>query len=207
MPAIRVGRNDLNKECLLLHDIKKCYMPISKAANSSIKQACLRNNISNEFVTKDVLARDYPDYQKITVVRNPFDRLVSVFHFFTQRQPQYFDSMVESIKLSDFESFIRAIHDEPDEIANCHYRSQFNLLSHDGEFLPDVVVKLEEIEQVKNYLPVKDLKVYDRTTSKHEHYSTYYTPKLVRLVDNRFKKDLEFFKYAYVSEQEDRKDY
>ena len=77
------------------------------------------------------------DCTKVTVVRNPFERLVSVFEYFTQKK--HYDLRID---LSSFNVFLQAVYDMPDEISNCHYRSQVNLLSQDNIFLPDVVIDL-----------------------------------------------------------------
>lgn len=199
MPAIRVGVNDINKECIVLHREQKIFLPVSKVANTSIKQALIhgRDKTDFSFVTKDIVLREYRNLEKVAVVRNPFERLVSCYSYFEQKRPDYFRSRVQSIKYSDFPGFIEAIYNEPDEIANCHYRSQYNLLSQDGVFLPDIVIGYERIELVKDYLPIQKLHTYDRTTSRHGAYQEYYDDRLIRMVNERFHKDLTFFGYEY----------
>lgn len=193
MPAIRTGLNDIDKHSIVLHESKKVFMPIGKCAGTSI-----RNSLTDpyEFKTKDEVWRDFRDYEKIAVVRNPFDRLVSVYSFFTQKDSWgsfYFTDKVEDILFNSFHEFIGEVYQRPDDISNCHYRSQYSLLTCYGDFMPDTVIKYEEIEKITTVLPISDLKWLHK--SNRGEYKHYYTPKLAKMVGERFKKDLEAFGY------------
>ena len=187
--AIKTESNDINKRCSLMKEYKTIFMSIPKAASASIKDSL---TCGYELVTKDEILRKYMAYKKVTVVRNPFERLVSVFNYFTKKT--HYDLKID---LSSFSAFIQAVYDMPDEISNCHYRSQVNLLSQDNIFLPDVVIDFSEIEKVKEYLPIDELSHNNHTRAEHGPCQDYYTPELIDLVNKRYTADLRQFNYGF----------
>lgn len=190
MPTVKLTEGtEVYKKCVLLKQENSIYMPIGKVASASIKNSL---TVGYTVVTKDEIIRNYMGFTKIAVTRNPFDRMVSIFCYFDKKRGYDLN-----IDLSSFENFVKAVYDMPDEVSNLHYRSQINLLSQDGIFLPDVVIDYNDIEMIKRYLPIEKLIWDERTKSDRGNYQDYYTPKLIDLVSRRFAADLRKFHYAY----------
>lgn len=192
MKVVRTEANELYKKPISIPSHKVIFMPIAKSASMSIKTPLLR--MEHEYLTKDMFYA-YKDYTKVTVVRNTYERLVDCYKFFTQTVPK--SKYTLNLEFNTFEEFIIAVSNTPDDISNSHFRSQYNTLSHDGEFLPDVVINIDDIFDVLNYLPITDLKVYDNTFTDAGDYREYYTDVLLTLVNIRFKKDIEFFNFKF----------
>lgn len=185
---------EINNKWLVTHSHKKIFAPISKNANTSVKNSILQSCQKNEFVPKDDVIRRHGNYPIVTVVRNPFDRLVSCFEFFNKVQPQYNRSF-EFPTISSFPEFLKEVGETPDEVSNKHFRSQFNLLSQDGFFLPDICIDFNNLEEIKEYFPIRQLET--KKVSGRRGYEGYYTDELIGIVEKRFWKDLEFFNYQF----------
>lgn len=192
MNAVHTLENDINKKCLLLEN-RRIFMPIGKSGSTSVKRSLVREGIHFKLITKDEILRYYMDFVKVTVVRNPYERLVSAYSYFTQKRGKE----VLNINFTDFPSFVEAVYNEPDEISNCHFRSQVNLLSQDNIFLPDIVIDLSQIEEIKKYLPIENLEHNPKTKSSHKDYRDYYTYDLIQMVEERYYADLTEFGYGF----------
>lgn len=191
--TVKTFSNELYKKSIAIHSKKVLYMPIAKSASMAIKSELVKKE--HEYLSKDQIASDYMDYDKITVVRNVYERLVDCFLFFTETVPKSKHTL--GIEFSTFEDFIKTVADTPDDGSNCHFRSQFNTLSHDGVFLPNTVLDIKHIHDVVNFLPINSVKVYEGTYTDTTDYRTLYNDRLVELVNKRFQKDIEFFGFKF----------
>lgn len=195
MPSVRTsGVAEINNQWLVVHDNERVFAPVSKNANTSIKQAIQSATEKKDFVPKDDIIRKYGNYEVVAVVRNPFDRLVSCFTFFQKVQPHY-NRQYEFPTIDSFEEFVKAVHDWPDETSNKHFRSQFNLLSQDGYFLPDSLIDFRDVERIREFFPIKGLE--NKKKQDRLHYSSFYTPVTRKLVEERFRVDLDYFNYRF----------
>ena len=193
MPSLASdGAIELNNQCIAIPERVAIFMPVSKNGNTSIKRAILGKYKTARFIYKDEAV--YSGFLKYAVVRNPFDRLVSCYEYFKQHNDGYFNKW-SSIDYTDFEDFIRKVCKEPDEISNKHFRSQFNLLSQDGLFIPNIVIRYENFEDIKKYLDLPNLPVVHKI--QRNAYQQYYSPDMVSAVERRFRKDLDFFNYSF----------
>lgn len=194
MPAVKSEKPvEINNLWLILYNSQKVFAPISKNANSSIKTALMQGQEKTAFTAKDFIP---PGYEVVAISRNPFDRLVSCWHWFHDQQP-WVVNWYEFPRIETFEKFIDDVADLPDELANKHFRSQYNLLSHDGEFLPSAVLKYENLGDLPNFLPIQGMKRHKK--SKRKPYTSYYSDRMIKRVEKRFEKDLDFFEYSFRS--------
>lgn len=187
--AVHTLENDINKKCILFSN-NIIFMPIGKAGSLSVRTSC---GEGLTYITKDDIIEKYMSHKKVAIVRNPFDRLVSAYSYFS-RFKKYKHLGFE---FDTFESFVKAVANMPDEISNCHYRSQVNLLSQDNNFLPDVVIDLKRIDDLTKYLPIGKIQHVDQTRTEHKPYQEYYTPELKNLTKKRYTADLNQFNYRF----------
>ncbi len=140
---------------------------------------------------KDILPRDvFEQYFKFTFVRNPWDRVVSLF-FFTRRLP-----LSETCSL-DFETWVKYYCQRE------NVYSQSDLITDGaGNFLVEFIGRYENLNHdwmrvsQRLSLPSKRLPHYNQT--KRMHYSNYYDEHTKQLVGERFQEDIDRFGYSFA---------
>ena len=129
-----------------------------------------------------------------TFVRNPWDRLVSAWKHFHPDWP--FEQYVKHIATVLFDRDSKFWTDV------WHTLPQYGHLHDDrGQLVVDLVGRFENLERDFNLILTKigapkiELPMLNRT--KHSHYSEYYTPSLVDIVEDLYQKDIEAFGYSF----------
>jgi hypothetical protein len=158
-------------------------------------------------ISKGVFTREwYDSCFKFAFVRNPWDRLVSLFEYLQYRLNQ--KRLRESNQyLSSFDTFVRKLT-EP----GCTYIhpigklptddwSQANPQSRWIEQGVDFVGRYEGLETDWKYIcdkigiPYHKLPVYGKSSKRLSHYKDYYTPELWRAVREFYIEDVQNFGY------------
>jgi hypothetical protein len=103
-----------------------------------------------------------------------------------------------------FEEFVREVSKIPDSKADMHFKSQSGILCDKYDnLIPNYVGRLENLaedfEHVSNELGLEGVSLphLHKMKSKNKNYRSYYTEETRRLVEKRYKKDLELFKYSF----------
>lgn len=130
-----------------------------------------------------------PNLPVVCFVRNPFDRLVSAYHFVKQvnyaQLPPSFPEFVNNI------NFWMQSHVE-------HFSPQWKFVSRGKKMIADYVFRFENLiadfEQMKILFDIKG-ELPHVQTSDHRDYKEYYTPKLAEKVRNAYHKDFTWFNY------------
>lgn len=124
-------------------------------------------------------------------VRNPFDRLVSLYHYHQQRRADR-HPLASALP---FEEWLAAGG------SGSAARSQVAFVTDDaGRQVVDYVGRFEHLEA--DFATVCDrigiAARLDRVNSSaHRHWSTYYTPRARAIVEERFAEDLRHFGYGF----------
>ena len=173
-PLLQRGLQHVMHQNIVLDKYKAIYIPIPKAACSTLKSICAdllgmetpTNDVAEEIHLMDFPAakkykihKKYVDYFKFAIVRNPWSRLVSCFndkinyergHVYERYENTFIEYLKKMKAFSEdmtFERFVEVICDIPDEYAEAHFRSQYLFLTDErGNFLPDFVGKFEELD-------------------------------------------------------------
>lgn len=142
-------------------------------------------NISDYINTLDLPATEY---FKFGCIRNPWDRMVSLYYHAVKH---------DNYKL-DFDSFIYMIKYEVKKL------SGFYKFCHNGKFIMDHVAKLETFELDVQSL-MKKMGITKYVLSKYDHstnrprkpYREYYNKKSRSFIEEKFKWDIEYFDYEF----------
>ena len=151
----------------------------------------------------------------LTSVRNPYERMVSMYFFYHKNHfnsPEFFSG--ESKIDDDFNSWIKYIYSEKFDRNRMHggvnifkycFCNQLNWLKDDNEDLikVDKILRHEKNEYDELFGNIMKLSKYDSTqmihATKHTHYSDYYNDLSVKLVTEHYKEDIEYFNYKYIN--------
>ena len=152
------------------------YIPISKAANSAIKNTVLAKNGGSEYtglsvhgIAVETISSDLAQYQTrrlrkvkvklesykgFTAVRNPYDRLLSCYTDHIKKKNVMFVRSpvlrrwygLDNTDLS-FKQFVEIICKIPDSLADRHFRSQYASIYLNGDCLVDYILKVETLNE------------------------------------------------------------
>jgi len=141
-----------------------------------------------------VPAAVYEAYFKFSVVRNPFDRLVS----------EYWWQKKEGMKLFFKEFLLKEVLPKKEE--QKHYMDQYKFITDEnGNVIVDFVARFETLSDDIKYIfhrvgINKRLKYVHRVKSLNwGRYSDYYDKETLDLVAKLYSKDIEFFSYKAES--------
>lgn len=142
------------------------------------------------------------DYKySFAVTRNPYDRVVSAFHYLKNGgEPNNGYDLGMQKKLSkykDFKDFVKDLHLFVNEV---HFKPQYTFVCDKNDrLLIDYTFKSEKLDTEirrlfeKERIPVENIPKVN--TSKHDDYSKYYDVNTKKTVYQIYKKDFELFKY------------
>jgi hypothetical protein len=121
-------------------------------------------------------------YFKFMFCRNPWDRLVSIYHGRKQ---------ILNIEMPSFEEFVLNA-----DSSKSPYQSQVTWIKTDIGMQIDFIGRFERYEEdwarLNFGVPLPHL-----NRSRHKHYSELYTPELVEIVSEKYSEDIEFFGYEF----------
>lgn len=141
---------------------------------------------------KSIVGDKYDIYTKFSIVRNPYDRIVSEYHYIKNLPNRKF----EPFKNLSFLQFVRSVFDLPHMLQKSIFD---NHLTPQNEFLTcfdsnDKIFKFEDISQVFDWL---NCKYEHKKKSQRKHYTEYYCDSSYEIVSNIYKEDLSIFNYSF----------
>ncbi len=148
---------------------------------------------------KQRMGEQWDNYFKFAFVRNPWDRMVSLYHYFLQDPEKQASDIGKRIAACDsFTDFCAKL----DELElDAHFDEQISyLIDFQGNMLVDYVGRYETLAQdykgicSKLALPVMSLPHYRQ--SSHHHYLQYYDDQAKNAVARRYRNDIAIFKYS-----------
>jgi len=174
--------------CFPSKKYKMIWVAIPKNASKSIVCELKRNDffIASDCIDAIAINVYYPSYYKFTVIRNPYDRLVSAYTHCIVEENIYIPPNLEHV--TSFESLVETLYKIPDYDLDMHFISQVTFiwnLNIDKVYNFDNLNELSELPCI-NTLP-------HINSSDRKPYKEYYTKKLTKLVNKRYKKDLELY--------------
>lgn len=165
------------------------------ASLSGFAQSHLPAVVLRELVGVDV----WDEYFTFAFVRNPWDRMVSTYHYLKtlmskpwakERHPDNY-AMIE--RSPDFASFLRWSRLTENDMTSL-------LVDNNGVQLVDVVGRFErlaeDVARISERIGIP-LELPHLNTSEHNDYRGYYTPATQAIVARNFARDIERFEYVF----------
>jgi len=191
---------------IFIPELQCFYVAISKNCSTSMEQLLMNAYGEPTFDAEDeprealiefmaprrctreaILESAFPSF---TIVRNPYDRLVSAWSHLTRTGRR--------TKVYDFPSCVRCLHKKPFAADN-HYRPQMTRLTCGGKPIVDHIVRYERLEE--DWAKLQDLigigPLPKLRVGQHEHYSEYYTPELRYIAQGFYWQDLQLLGYNF----------
>lgn len=144
--------------------------------------------------------RQFQQYYKFAFVRNPWDWLVSYYHF-VMGQPNH--RRYRQLKsLGSFEHFVEY------ECSQKKFMQKNFVTDHQGNLIVDFVGRFENLMEdfalVCHKLNITG-SLGQRNRSQHRDYRSYYSDRAIELVAQGYAEDIQLFGYTYDGVQCNRK--
>ncbi len=148
----------------------------------------------------------YKDFLKIMVVRNPWSRMVAIYIDKTQRTFYQGFRDLSMYKRMPFMAFVRVVAETEDAKVDAHLWAQTIFALNDrGRLIPDILIRLEKIHVgwpalQRQVLSITGARLPDlghHNKSKHGPYQQYYDEESARLVEKRYRQDIETLNYHF----------
>jgi hypothetical protein len=192
-------------------DTRSLFVHIPKCAGVSVCRA-LYGNLAGGHTTFDRYLRVFEPgamlrYFKFTIVRNPWDRLVSSYHFlriggFNDQDQRWFDE--ELGRYRDFDDFVKSWLSEENSWKWPHFRPQYSYILEKHEKLDlDFIGLMENIEDDFSFIAERigsGCSLAKLNQSEHEDYASYYSDETRDIVARVYRQDIDLLGYDFRNE-------
>ena len=176
---------------MIIDEHKAIFIHIPKNAGSSIETLFANNSFriqpskhADIYEIKRKFKNSYNSYKKFTIIRNPYDKMVS-WYFYLKR------NLGERYEVLEFNEWIK----DPSKF--CHIDDPISYLKPQHEWIDDTVVliKYENLDKELNQFFNKKIELPIINKSKHNHYLEYYNKESLTIIYDRYKEDFEKYNY------------
>jgi hypothetical protein len=202
------------------HKNKYIFVHVPKTAGVSILSSVnegggMWDNVMGHTPISEIRKRhrkEYDEYFKFAFVRNPWDRIVSAFHFLTnggrgneedQKRQKY---LIKNYN-GDFKKFIKSLPLKKylvklNTFYSLHFLEQtYWLCDERGNIDVDFVGKFENLKddfkRVCKCGGIKSAELSRHNKSTHNHYTKYYDEEMINIISELYEKDISLFGYTY----------
>jgi hypothetical protein len=205
-----------NKNFFFVDALQLGYLRIFKSASTSILRTLIPlidPNVQDQTLTDkqvDLLASHYSSieisskekrYHLFTIVRNPFQRLVSAYlDLLDPENPQFgYKTYLFGIlkRGMSFPEFVKAVSIIPDNLKSGHLAPQINIIEECGGLKKIKCYRIDkDKELLETFLKSMGLKLNHSNKHKaHYDYRTYYNNETAEMVYKLYHKDVIVFEY------------
>ena len=188
------------------------FVHIPKTGGRNLRNIIKDNGITNVAVTNDIAGghcryfNKDDGYTSITLVRNPYDRLVSAYSFVYDRQKKETDiAEFRNFVKNDFKILLAEVYAQVvtfDEFTHLKLHRGHHFLPQ-RFFVPRGVDMLFKYETYKRSIEdilsgvgfTKPIKLKKVNASKHRHYTEYYDDEMASIVYYNYEEDFDAFGY------------
>jgi hypothetical protein len=201
---------------MVIHKHKCIFIHINKCGGTSIERFFIDGyDVPKQRTHDDInyykkkFPKNFKKYFKFTLVRNPWDKLLSQYFYQVknteqreyisrkkQRMATHFRILEE--EYVSFEKFL----ERPFLMG---HKQQLKWISGPkGKVLVDHIGRFENIQEefdfVCDKIGIERGELPHAKNTNHEHYSKYYTDETRELVGELYKDDIEYFGYSFEEE-------
>jgi len=202
---------------MILDTQKAIFVHIPRTAGTSIETSLCGHSITDPHFSNvwpkwsgPILRygdEKFSKYFKFSIVRNPWDRLVSIYHYYKEGGNQRSEDKAIQKKWSGtFKEFVYnldywATHSQVD----CQLANQADYLYDDDKLIVDFIGRFEKLNLYYNQL-CKRLNIQrpllKLNASTHKPYEKYYSKNTMEIVGKWFEKDIVFFDYRFTTKKQ-----
>ncbi len=142
------------------------------------------------------------EFFSFAFVRNPWDLMVSQYHWWLQKAGQYPSCRkdVEKIKrMGNFTNFLNSKYGQ--KMFHDTTGNMFDWIAEDDRIIVDFVGKFENLQdglnEVCQRLNLEPIQLPHTNKTKRKPYQDYYNDETKQLVAHRFRKTIEMFGYEF----------
>ena len=176
---------------MIIEEHKAIFIHIPKNAGTAIESLFGNNYFKIQpdkhadiHEIKILFPEVYKSYRKFTIIRNPYDKMVS-WYFYLKR------NLGENHEVLKFNEWIK----DPSQF--WHADDPIHFLDPQHTWIDDTVeiIKFENLNKELNVFFGKDIDLPVINKSNHDHFSSYYNKESFNIIYNRYKED--FTRYNY----------
>ena len=172
-------------EAIFIHIPKNAGTSIEKYfGNGSVRIQPNKHADIHEIKRK--FKNSYNNYRKFTIIRNPYDKMVS-WYFYLKRN-------LGNHNVVEFSDWIK----DPSKF--WHANDPISFLKPQCEWIDDTVeiIKFENLNKALNKFFNKEINLPITNKSNHKHYLEYYNKESLDIIYNKYKKDFSEFNYKKI---------
>lgn len=213
----------------VLTDLDAVFIHVPKTGGVSIdrflKNECSLTGFTGHYPAsyiKETNPEIFESSFKFSFVRNPWDRLVSAFHFMSQGGYSKIDKVIYQNHIAQYEGdFNRFVLELPNKsnfvypnepltefyadglpYDTSHFLAQtFWLCDSNNNILVDFVGRFEDLDRdfdkVCAHIGLRSAQLELSNKSNHDHYRNYYTSETAAIVASLYQSDIENFGYTF----------
>ena len=180
---------------MIIEEHKAIFIHIPKNAGSSIEALFANSSFRiqpGKHDTASEIKSKFPElyesYRKFTIIRNPYDKMVS-WYFFLKRNA--LENVSTNCDVIEFNEWIK----DPSKFWN--FNDPISFLKPQHAWVDETVkiIKYENLNKELNEFFEEEINLPIVNKSNHEHYLNYYNEESLNIIYNKYKEDFEKYNY------------